>query len=187
MPFLLFSFFLFFLLINQKNNIESKRTNISKLKAFIVSPQKSKNKIIILNNKNSSIINNKVIKKNIQRNIFLKENIRGVLTNKSVFKLNLFASSYVSPIINFFLSNKGSIKLASLHFIRIYKFIIYIRCLLEWLPQINPHLNPFVFIFTFTNNYVQFFHKIIPNVFGIDLSGIFSWLFLEMIENYLST
>ncbi|ETW32345.1 hypothetical protein PFFCH_00182 [Plasmodium falciparum FCH/4] len=76
MPFLLFSFFLFFLLINQKNNIESKRTNISKLKAFIVSPQKSKNKIIILNNKNSSIINNKVIKKNIQRNIFLKENIR---------------------------------------------------------------------------------------------------------------
>ncbi|KOB60322.1 hypothetical protein PFHG_02053 [Plasmodium falciparum HB3] len=73
------------------------------------------------------------------------------------------------------------------YFLRIYKFIIYIRCLLEWLPQINPHLNPFVFIFTFTNNYVQFFHKIIPNVFGIDLSGIFSWLFLEMIENYLST
>ncbi|VWU51434.1 YGGT family protein, putative, partial [Hepatocystis sp. ex Piliocolobus tephrosceles] len=69
---------------------------------------------------------------------------------------------------------------------RIYKFIIYIRCLLEWLPQINPHLVPFVYVFTYTNSYVQFFHKNIPSVYGIDLSGVFSWLFLEMLENVLS-
>ncbi|CRG99798.1 apicoplast conserved ycf19 protein precursor, unknown function [Plasmodium relictum] len=172
---------LIFFLLNV--SIQSKNTDFLKFNAFIYPNKKYR---VLIKHNNNCISKNKAIQNITQRNVFLKENIKNIARNKDIFKLKLFSSSSLSSIFKFFLTNKKSIKLAALHFIRIYKFIIYIRCLLEWLPQINPHLNPFVFIFTFTNNYVQFFHKIIPNVFGIDLSGIFSWIFLEMIENFLS-
>ncbi|SBT34473.1 conserved Plasmodium protein, unknown function [Plasmodium ovale wallikeri] len=140
-----------------------------------------KYKIVHIHN-NQSIKKVAGIQKTVKSNVF----VQGILKRGNITRLQLFSFSPLSVSSKFFAANIRSLKLSALHFIRIYKFIIYIRCLLEWLPQINPHLNPFVYVFTYTNSYVQFFHRYIPSVFGIDLSGVFSWLFLEMIEYYLS-
>ncbi|SCN12304.1 conserved Plasmodium protein, unknown function [Plasmodium malariae] len=174
-------------------NVENKNMKISKFKAFII--QSQNDKYGIFNIRNNSFKKIKEIQKNFKSNIFVQEQIKyalfySILQNISrkinTFKLHLFYSLPLPSVLKYLKLSGNSLRLSVLHFIRIYKFIIYIRCLLEWLPQINPHLNPFVYIFTYTNSYVQFFHKNIPSVMGIDLSGVLSWLFLEMIESYLS-
>ncbi|ETB59194.1 hypothetical protein YYC_03446 [Plasmodium yoelii 17X] len=139
----------------------------------------------ILTQRNKAIKNIKGIQK-IKSSIFIHDKIQDISSIINENKQFLLKYLIVPASIKFFLKNLQFLRLPLLHFIRIYKFIIYIRCLLEWLPQVNPHLSPFVYVFTYTNNYVQFFHKSIPNVFGIDLSGIFSWLFLELMESLLS-
>lgn len=165
-------------------NVLSKNSNIFKFKAFIIPSQNIRYKI--LNLQNRSIKKIKEIQKSFKTNVFVSKQIKDFSKRVDAFKLHLISSPTLSIAIKYFKDNVKILKLSALHFVRIYKFIIYIRCLLEWLPQINPHLNPFSYIFTYTNSYVQFFHKYVPNVFGIDLSGVFSWLFLEMIESYLS-
>ncbi|KJP89665.1 hypothetical protein AK88_00623 [Plasmodium fragile] len=173
--------FLFFV---TNTNVLSKNPDILKFKAFILRAQNSQYKILNLHN--SSIKKIKEIQKSFKTNVFVSKQIKDFSKRIDAFKLHLTSTPALSIVVKFFKDNAKSLRLSALHFIRIYKFIIYIRCLLEWLPQINPHLNPFSYIFTYTNSYVQFFHKYVPNVFGIDLSGVFSWLLLEMIESYLS-
>ncbi|EUD65640.1 hypothetical protein C922_03886 [Plasmodium inui San Antonio 1] len=165
-------------------NILNKNSDILKFKAFILRAQNSRYKILNLHN--SSIKKIKEIQKSFKKNFFVSKQIKDFSKRIDAFKLQLISNPALSVVIKYFKDNINTLRLSALHFIRIYKFIIYIRCLLEWLPQINPHLNPFSYIFTYTNSYVQFFHRYVPNVFGIDLSGVFSWLFLEMIESYLS-
>ncbi|CXI02631.1 conserved Plasmodium protein, unknown function [Plasmodium berghei] len=174
-------FIIFFLL---PPNIEGKKVKISVYKAYILYSQKTK-KYQILTPRNIAIKNIKEIQK-VKSCIFIHDQIQDISNIINENKLFLLKYLVIPSSIKLFLKNLQFLRLPLLHFIRIYKFIIYIRCLLEWLPQVNPHLSPFVYVFTYTNNYVQFFHKSIPNVFGIDLSGIFSWLFLELIESFLS-
>ncbi|KAI4838957.1 YGGT family protein [Plasmodium brasilianum] len=142
---------------------------ISKFKAFII--QSQNDKYGIFNIRNNSFKKIKEIQKNFKSNIFVQEQIKNISRKINTFKLHLFYSLPLPSVLKYLKLSGNSLRLSVLHFIRIYKFIIYIRCLLEWLPQINPHLNPF---------------KNIPSVMGIDLSGVLSWLFLEMIESYLS-
>ncbi|SCO66990.1 conserved Plasmodium protein, unknown function [Plasmodium vivax] len=169
---------------NVNANVLSKNPNILKFKAFILRAQGSRYKILNLHSR--SIKRIKEIQKSVRTNVFVSKQIKDFSKRIDAFKLHLISTPALSIVIKYFKDNVNSLRLSALHFIRIYKFVIYIRCLLEWLPQINPHLNPFSYIFTYTNSYVQFFHRYVPNVFGIDLSGVFSWLFLEMIESYLS-
>ncbi|GAW80691.1 hypothetical protein, conserved [Plasmodium gonderi] len=165
-------------------NTLNNNANILKFKAFILQAQNNKYKILNLHNNNIQKI--KEIQKSFKTNVFINKQITDFSKTVNKFKLQLISIPTVSVVTEYFRNNINSIRLSALHFIRIYKFVIYIRCLLEWLPQINPHLNPFSYIFTYTNSYVQFFHRYVPNVLGIDLSGVFSWLFLEMLESYLS-
>ncbi|SCM01582.1 conserved Plasmodium protein, unknown function [Plasmodium chabaudi adami] len=171
-------FIIFFLL---PGNIEGKKVNISAYKAYILYSQKTK-KYQLLTPRNKAIKNIKEIQK-VKSSIYLHNTIQNLINNNKLF---LFRYFVIPASIRLFFKNFRFLRLPLLHFVRIYKFIIYIRCLLEWLPQVNPHLSPFVYVFTYTNSYVQFFHKSVPNVFGIDLSGIFSWLFLELVESFLS-
>ncbi|SIO73581.1 apicoplast conserved ycf19 protein precursor, unknown function [Babesia microti strain RI] len=60
--------------------------------------------------------------------------------------------------------------------------MLYLRYILEWLPQVNPYLPPFCTIFTATNNFIGFFQKICPPIMGFDFSGFAVWVFLENIE-----
>ncbi|EKX73315.1 hypothetical protein BEWA_053700 [Theileria equi strain WA] len=83
--------------------------------------------------------------------------------------------------------NLGTITLGTIYGIKILKLLIYIRYLLEWLPQVNPYLPPFDTIYQTTDAYLKVFQLFLPRVAGVDTSGIIAWFILENIEAFLST
>ena len=54
----------------------------------------------------------------------------------------------------------------------VYFYLILIRCLLSWFPNINIYKQPVAFIYSITDGYLNLFRKIIPPFGGIDFSPI---------------
>ncbi|OEH79385.1 yggt family domain protein [Cyclospora cayetanensis] len=67
--------------------------------------------------------------------------------------------------------------------IKLFRLLLYVRTLLEWLPQANPHVPPFAFVYGATSMYTRIFSALLGSIYLEDLSGLCSSLCLESIEN----
>lgn len=64
-------------------------------------------------------------------------------------------------------------------------WLIFIRCLLSWIPNLNIYKQPISFIYYSTEWYLRIFQRIIPPFGGIDFSPIIAIFGLYIIENIL--
>lgn len=65
-------------------------------------------------------------------------------------------------------------------FITIYTYIIIIRVLLTWFPNIDWYSQPFAAISQITDPYLNLFRSFIPPLGGIDISPILAILLLQV-------
>ena len=71
--------------------------------------------------------------------------------------------------------------------LEIYSFVLIIRVLLSWFPNLdwsNPVLSS---ISSITDPYLNAFRGIIPPIGGIDLSAILAFIALSLIQQLLSS
>jgi len=67
----------------------------------------------------------------------------------------------------------------------VYFWMILIRCLLSWIPNLDIYKQPVAFLYSVTDWYLNLFRKIIPPFGGIDFSPIVAVLALSLINNIL--
>ncbi|HEY9802741.1 MAG TPA: YggT family protein [Leptolyngbyaceae cyanobacterium] len=72
-------------------------------------------------------------------------------------------------------------------FITIYSYLLIIRVLLTWFPQINWYNQPFAGLSQITDPYLNLFRSIIPPLGGMDFSPILAFLVLNIISSLLSS
>lgn len=70
-------------------------------------------------------------------------------------------------------------------FIQIYLFLIIVRVLLTWFPNIDWLSPPFSLLSQLTDPYLNLFRSIIPPLGGIDLSPILAILLLQILGSVL--
>ncbi len=71
--------------------------------------------------------------------------------------------------------------------ISIYQFILIIRVLLTWFPNLDMS-NPILLnLCAITDPYLNFFRGIIPPLGGLDLSPILAFILLRVLEGLLTT
>ena len=64
-------------------------------------------------------------------------------------------------------------------FLKIYILLLTFRVTLTWFPNINWYTQPFYTVIKLTNPYLRLFKGLLPTLFGLDLSPILAFLFLE--------
>ena len=75
-------------------------------------------------------------------------------------------------------------------FLKIYILLLSMRVTLTWFPSINWYTQPFYTLIKLTNPYLRLFKGLLPSLFGLDISPILAFLFLEAlmdIATYYST
>lgn len=65
-------------------------------------------------------------------------------------------------------------------FITIYTYMLIIRVLLTWFPNISWYNQPFATLSQLTDPYLNLFRSIIPPLGGIDISPILAILLLQL-------
>lgn len=63
----------------------------------------------------------------------------------------------------------------------LYVFIIIVRVLLTWFPNIDWYTQPFAFVSQITDPYLNLFRSIIPPLGGIDFSPVIAIFLLQAI------
>lgn len=71
-------------------------------------------------------------------------------------------------------------------FISIYSYLLIIRVLLTWFPQINWYNQPFAALSQITDPYLNLFRSIIPPLGGMDFSPILAFLALNVVSGLLT-
>ncbi|CAM9108126.1 unnamed protein product [Chrysoparadoxa australica] len=64
-------------------------------------------------------------------------------------------------------------------FLRSYYWLLTARVTLAWFPNINPYIQPFFMLIVATEEFVENFEGFIPDILGIDMSTLLSFLYLE--------
>ncbi|MBV8886836.1 MAG: YggT family protein [Chroococcidiopsidaceae cyanobacterium CP_BM_RX_35] len=72
-------------------------------------------------------------------------------------------------------------------FLTIYFYLIIVRVLLSWFPNINWYAQPFAIVSQLTDPYLNLFRSIIPPLGGIDISPILAILLLQFASGFLSS
>ncbi len=67
-------------------------------------------------------------------------------------------------------------------FIQIYSFLLIIRILLTWFPNINMYNQPFLALTQITDPYLNLFRSIIPPLGGIDFSPMLAFIVLNLVS-----
>lgn len=71
-------------------------------------------------------------------------------------------------------------------FLNIYFYLIIIRVLLTWFPQVDWFNPPFSILSQLTDPYLNLFRSIIPPMGGFDFSSILATLLLGFVINFIS-
>jgi YggT family protein len=72
-------------------------------------------------------------------------------------------------------------------FVGLYSFLVLIRCLLTWFPNIDFASQPFRTVAELTDPYLNLFRSFIPPLGGIDLSPMVAIFALQFVSNALSS
>lgn len=64
-------------------------------------------------------------------------------------------------------------------------FILIISCFLSWLPNIEWYRQPYKFFAQFSNLFFAPCRKIVPPIYGIDLSPILAFIILGVLEKII--
>ncbi|ABA22717.1 YggT family protein [Anabaena sp. FACHB-709] len=72
-------------------------------------------------------------------------------------------------------------------FVTIYSYLLIIRVLLTWFPQIDWYNQPFAALSQITDPYLNLFRSIIPPLGGMDFSPILAFLVLNLTGDLLRT
>ncbi len=64
-------------------------------------------------------------------------------------------------------------------------FILIVSCFLTWLPNIDWYKQPFRFFADFSNFFFAPCRKIVPPIYGIDLSPILAFIILGVLEKII--
>ncbi|HIK04614.1 MAG TPA: YggT family protein [Trichormus sp. M33_DOE_039] len=72
-------------------------------------------------------------------------------------------------------------------FITIYSYLLIIRVLLTWFPNINWYNQPFTALSQITDPYLNLFRSIIPPLGGMDFSPILAFVVLNLVSGALET
>lgn len=64
-------------------------------------------------------------------------------------------------------------------FLKIYILLLSMRVTLTWFPSINWYTQPFYTLIKLTNPYLRLFKGLLPALFGLDISPILAFLFIE--------
>ena len=67
----------------------------------------------------------------------------------------------------------------------LYFFIIIVRVLLTWFPNIDWYTQPFAFVSQITDPYLNLFRSIIPPLGGIDFSPVIAIFLLQAIASVI--
>jgi YggT family protein len=70
-------------------------------------------------------------------------------------------------------------------FVSIYTFLLIVRVLLTWFPQINWFEPPFSILSQLTDPYLDLFRSIIPPLGGMDFSPILAIFALQIVQRLL--
>ena len=71
-------------------------------------------------------------------------------------------------------------------FVTFYSYLLIIRVLLTWFPQINWYNQPFAALAQITDPYLNLFRSIIPPLGGMDFSPILAFLALNVVSGLLN-
>jgi YggT family protein len=72
-------------------------------------------------------------------------------------------------------------------FVQIYSYVLIVRVLLTWFPQINWYNQPFAALSQVSDPYLNLFRNIIPPLGGLDLSPILAFLVLNLLGGFLAS
>ena len=64
-------------------------------------------------------------------------------------------------------------------YLKIYILLLSMRVTLTWFPSINWYTQPFYTLIKLTNPYLRLFKGLLPALFGLDISPILAFLFIE--------
>ena len=70
-------------------------------------------------------------------------------------------------------------------FVTIYTYVLIVRILLTWFPNISWSDQPFSALSQLTDPYLNLFRSIIPPIGGIDISSILAIVLLQVLGNLL--
>lgn len=71
-------------------------------------------------------------------------------------------------------------------FVQIYSYVLIVRVLLTWFPQINWYNQPFAALSQVSDPYLNLFRNIIPPLGGMDFSPILAFLALNVVGSVLA-
>lgn len=71
-------------------------------------------------------------------------------------------------------------------FLTIYTYVLIVRILLTWFPNIDWLSQPFAALSQLTDPYLNLFRSIIPPLGGIDISPILAIFLLQIASSLLS-
>ncbi len=72
-------------------------------------------------------------------------------------------------------------------FLTFYFYLLLIRVLLTWFPNIDWYSQPFAVLGQLTDPYLNLFRSIIPPLGGIDFSPMLAILLLQFASQFLSS
>lgn len=79
----------------------------------------------------------------------------------------------------------GNIWLVLSDVLNIYKYVLFARILLTWLPNINWYNQPFAFLRNITDPVMEPLRRIIPPIGGLDISPILLFFLIDMLQRGL--
>ena len=63
--------------------------------------------------------------------------------------------------------------------LRLYYWLLLLRVTIQWFPNINPYIQPIFVLIVATDPYLALFDNMFPIIFGMDLSVVSAFIFLE--------
>lgn len=72
-------------------------------------------------------------------------------------------------------------------FVTIYSYLLIIRILLSWFPNVNWYDPPFSILSQLTDPYLNIFRSFIPPLGGIDFSAILAIFLLQFVAQLLGS
>ena len=108
----------------------------------------------------------------------------GLIVELKLFLLNYLVSlKHDAPFV---LTTLELLKDSFVVFLRCFYWLLTLRFSLMWFPNVNPYIQPFIFLRLATEPLLVWFEGFLPTIFGVDLSLLTCSLTLEWVTRVLA-